>query len=104
MALHKPNNRRKCHYFNNGKECPYAEVGCMFVHDFSEECKHGSKCTRQLCQFQHLEKTCKVCELEFRSESGQKKFQCIECDQTVCTSCAKTTHISEEFFMCSLCL
>ena len=28
-----------CHYFNNGKQCPYEEVGCMFNHSDSEKCR-----------------------------------------------------------------
>ena len=104
MTLHDNTYRKKCHYFNNDKNCPFFEVGCMYAHEISEECKFGSKCLRQLCQFRHPEKKCKVCNSEFRIQKGQKEFQCVECDKFVCKTCAKDTHISEEFFMCSVCL
>ena len=25
----------RCHYFNNKKSCPYKELGCIFVHNYS---------------------------------------------------------------------
>ena len=28
-----------CHFFNNGKLCPYDEIGCMFRHEESEQCR-----------------------------------------------------------------
>jgi uncharacterized CHY-type Zn-finger protein len=104
MTIHESSNNKKCHYFNNEKECPYFEVGCMFVHEFSGQCKFGPACVRQLCPFQHGVKTCKVCDLELTTEKGQKQLQCGECDKFVCPTCAKETHISGEFFMCSICL
>ena len=104
MTIHESLNKKKCHYFNNEKECPYFEVGCMFVHEFSGQCKFGPACVRQLCPFQHGVKTCKVCDLELTTEKGQKQLQCGDRDKFVCPTCAKKTHISEEFFMCSICL
>ena len=31
-------NQRFCHFFNNGKVCPYEEIGCMFAHEVSPRC------------------------------------------------------------------
>ena len=105
VTIHEKNvKKKKCHYYNNDKECPYFEVGCMFVHEFEDQCKFGSACARQLCPFQHGVKSCKVCDLELMTEKGQKHLQCGECNKFVCLTCAKETHISEEFFMCSICL
>ena len=42
-----------CHYFNNSKHCPYDEVGCMFRHDKSQECKFQKECRFKLCQYMH---------------------------------------------------
>ena len=39
-----------CHYFNNGKECPYEEIGCQFLHLESSKC-HFLICSNDLCQF-----------------------------------------------------
>ena len=44
---------KMCHYFNNGKACPYEIVGCMFTHEKSLPCKFGERCKFDLCQFRH---------------------------------------------------
>ena len=36
-----------CHYYNNGKECPYQKFGCKFRHSFPPTCNW------KLCQFSH---------------------------------------------------
>ena len=38
------------------KHCPYEKIGCMFLHEDSERCKFGVKCTNKMCQFKHLDK------------------------------------------------
>ena len=43
-----------CHFYNNGKSCPFQEIGCMCRHENSGPCK-TRLCTRKLCQFQHYE-------------------------------------------------
>jgi hypothetical protein len=45
------------HYFNNGKDCPYDEEGCMFKHKPSKTCRYESQCSNKLCQFQQTEET-----------------------------------------------
>ena len=42
-----------CHYYNNSEECPYEEVGCMYKHETSPNCKFKSLCRNKLCQFRH---------------------------------------------------
>ena len=44
-----------CHYFHNGKHCPYERIGCMFVHRDSSNCFFGSRCTNNLCPYKHEE-------------------------------------------------
>ena len=44
-----------CHYFNNGKKCPFEHIGCMFLHQDSERCYFGVDCRNKLCQFKHIE-------------------------------------------------
>ena len=54
MEVHLENaRRRKCHYFNAGKVCPFEALGCKFVHEISDSCKFGKKCQRHMCQFRH---------------------------------------------------
>ena len=44
---------RKCHFFNNNKQCPFEEVGCKFLHKESMYCKYKDKCKYDRCQFRH---------------------------------------------------
>ena len=44
---------KKCHYYNNKKECPYEDIGCMFEHVLSEMCIFGKNCQNKLCSNQH---------------------------------------------------
>ena len=53
MIGHQNPNLVKCHYFNNGKCCPYEELGCKFDHSKSKMCKDFHSCGRNMCQFRH---------------------------------------------------
>ena len=55
--MHDESKTKFCHYFNNGKECPYAKLGCMFKHESAPLCKSLPNCFRTLCQFKHTEET-----------------------------------------------
>ena len=44
-----------CHFFNNGKVCKFAKLGCRFKHEESEKCKYGDKCKKQLCGYKHFD-------------------------------------------------
>ena len=46
------NVRFYCHYFNNGKQCPF-KTECVFLHEVSKVCKDGKKCERDMCMFRH---------------------------------------------------
>ena len=39
-----------CHYHSNDKECP-CEDKCIFLHEESENYKHGKQCERELCMY-----------------------------------------------------
>ena len=41
-----------CHYYNNGKACPYEEIGCKFLHMESQMCPF-KPCKNSMCQFKH---------------------------------------------------
>ena len=49
----KTNAVKNCHYFNNQKECPFEQIGCMFKHEHSHQCKFQRNCRNLLCQFKH---------------------------------------------------
>ena len=51
--VHK-GDAKHCHYFNNGKPCPFFSIGCMFLHEKSGKCKFPV-CKNSMCQFEHLE-------------------------------------------------
>ena len=42
--IHTSVNVRHCHYFNNGKNCPFEDIGCKFLHRDWEVCKFGKSC------------------------------------------------------------
>ena len=51
-----------CHYYNNGKNCPYEAVGCRFKHEVSDQCRFDNKCRFKLCQYKHTKDIPNVCE------------------------------------------
>ena len=53
ISGHDVENTRKCHFYNNGKECPFALIGCKFLHEVSEECSYKKNCIVTMCQFRH---------------------------------------------------
>ena len=80
--IHKGQNIKRCHYFNNKKTCPYEEIGCMFEHSFSGNCRYGSKCDKTMCSFQH----------NMRAEL----FDCEDCDFVGKTETELGKHIDEK--------
>ena len=53
LASHELKTMKKCHYFNNGKACPFEEIGCMFLHVLSPKCIFNRMCKNKLCPYQH---------------------------------------------------
>ena len=54
MKMHQPEaNIRTCHFYNNGKVCPFQEFGCKFRHIDASLCTFGETCRRDRCQFKH---------------------------------------------------
>ena len=49
------NKAKYCHYFNNKKECLFAQFRCKFKHEVGPKYSFDNRCRRKLCQFQHLE-------------------------------------------------
>ena len=59
-----------CHYFNNGKMCPYDDLGCMFKHEDSDKCKYETYCNFNLCQYKHNENNIIIEEIDEKVESN----------------------------------
>ena len=57
---HKKVDAKFCHFFNNSDKCPFEELGCMFRHEISPQCKYIASCNRKLCQYQHKSGQSKV--------------------------------------------
>ena len=97
QEVHNNINTKFCHYFNNKKECPFNEIGCMFKHTEAPECKYQLKCNIRLCQFQHsseekqneVSSKCSFCDEIFQSQEnldnhiktlhGQKEEESFPC-------------------------
>ena len=53
MRIHQVKTKRKSHYYNNDKKCPFEQDGCKFAHEVSEQCKFIEKCKKTKCQYRH---------------------------------------------------
>lgn len=53
IAVHDDKSRRKCHYFNNGGDCPFFKDGCKFLHENARLCDYRENCKRTKCQYRH---------------------------------------------------
>ena len=97
---HKNPTWTKCHYFNNEKDCPYEEIGCMFAHEASEICKFGPMCSNKLCSYQHTTSQYKTQvrpkvwsyqKMEpsmFKTSTPKKINKCEDCaDKSECVEC-----------------
>ena len=53
VVVHQNTKIRRCHYFNNKKECPFMKSGCKYLHEISVACKYSDLCTKAMCQYRH---------------------------------------------------
>ena len=44
---------KPCHFFNNGKHCLYEDIGCMFLHEESDQCKFKNCVNKLNKPFKH---------------------------------------------------
>ena len=61
---HSRTNRKGCHYFNNGKVCPYSDIGCKFRHEMTDKCMNNKFCRILHCQYRHDELDNKLSETQ----------------------------------------
>ena len=74
--MHKVENARNCHFFNNNKHCPFEELGCMFQHLNSPQCYFKKSCRNTLCQFRHdPENNCSECDYIGKTHSDLKNHE-----------------------------
>ena len=64
-----------CHYFNNGKECPFDKIGCKFRHGISPICK-SRNCMKFLCPYRHVDEPLNKGDIsEKQTESPDDSFE-----------------------------
>ena len=81
QEIHTSNVTRFCHYYNNNKECPFEELGCMFLHQHSEMCKYDQACSKPLCSYKHPQSNSKENEKDQTfDEVTDFKFECAYCN------------------------
>ena len=80
--IHNSETTKKCHYFNNKKNCPFEAIGCMFLHSYAENCRYGKHCKIKMCSFQHN----RVVDI----------FNCNKCDFTCKDETELGSHIDGE--------
>ena len=85
---HKNTKTKFCNYFNNADKCPFQELGCMFKHEVSPQCKFKSFCNKQRCQFRHKSLLEEVISSSNPLEETDSKND--EIFQYSCTFCDKT--------------
>jgi hypothetical protein len=110
-------NRKYCHYFNNGKRCPFAEIGCKFNHELSNECSHGKDCGFSLCQYRHKAQTTKgeeqtntidnkivtVTENDEKSKNEMEQLDEISADENFTPTFISTSTPKKRKFQCEGC-
>ena len=68
IRIHSNKPPRHCHYFNNGKICPFEELGCKFLHVLSTKCKFDKLCHKTMCSYKHSEEGTTVTDHEHSDE------------------------------------
>ena len=93
-----------CHYYNNQKECPFVNAGCMFKHVKSGLCQNKN-CTRPLCQFEHRDVTLEEVILDVDEEEETEQddeyfelcaFQCHLCRKHCSSQDDNIDHVRKE--------
>ena len=99
-----------CHYFNNGKKCPY-ENKCIFIHEDSEICKYGIKCERIFCMFKHDNENIDNIAIHYSDANAtfenpylKEPFECDFCGDFITTIKKEfEEHLDEEKRFCMYC-
>ena len=62
-------------YYNNGNNCPYQDIGCMFLHERAGLCMFRN-CKKVFCQYQHEEEEgCKEIVDVSEADEDQEEYE-----------------------------
>ena len=75
-------NLKFCHFYNNGKNCPYEDVGCKFKHKEAKSCRFDENCDKKLCQFKHSQNKQKLKENNL-SKNNTERVDDLEKEDTI---------------------
>ena len=93
MESHTNVNTKFCHFFNNEKECPYIEPGCMFKHEISPHCYFQKKCNKNLCQFQHTKTDDENIPIEREIDSEHSTDDHLKYNDAIVKTCSQCDRI-----------
>ena len=91
---HKTKNY--CHFFNNGKNCLYEEVGCKFNHERSPHCKYGTSCNNNLCQFRHEDNLEENPTITLKENTSTKQISIEKCSDLCVNTLEKYKQIHQK--------
>ena len=86
---------KHCHYFNNGKNCPFEELGSTFLHELSELCKFKT-CRNALFKFKRtdIDDPGDVLVKEvITDKNSDKEIKCNVCEKECMTTDCLATHL-----------
>ena len=93
-----------CHFYNNGKLCPFNDIGCMFRHEHLDLCR-ARTCTRKLCPNKHEEIIVEDIienvntDSDYQDDDFQpKENQCHICRQQLLAKDKFIDHVKDEHF------
>ena len=71
-------NVKHCHYLKNEKCCPFDEIGYMYLHEHSDQCK-SQPCSNRLCMNKHQVRCQDVIEDVERDWDNAKDYHKDQC-------------------------
>jgi hypothetical protein len=91
-------NYKFCHFYNNGENCPFEAIGCMYHHSKAGLCKNAN-CTNAMCQFEHASEFSdkQVDENETNEQIGEKDCH-MGSDSDSATYGENDCHLCEQTF------
>ena len=92
-----------CHFYNNEKNCPFEE-NCIFLHEYSTQCKYGKLCERINCMFMH--EVNEEPSDDRDNDDGELNVQCPNCDFKVTNDLSLEVHYERKhsgYYDCALC-
>ena len=85
-----------CLYFNNGKLCPFDEIGCMFQHEDADQWRTRT-CTRKLCQNKPEVRNVEEATIEDVESDAEDQDDNFQPEKKQCHICRKQLHSEDDF-------